>query len=386
MVNFNVSNVEGKMALISKKIVIVVNNSWYAWNMRANLGFAFQKQGYEVVFISPYDKYSENIKEHFRYIDININSKGINPIEDLKTIYMYYKTYKELKPDIVLQYTIKPNIYGTIAASMLNIPTINNIAGLGTLFIKQNFITSIAKWLYKFSQKRATKIFFQNQDDFKMFVEEKLVLQEKCDVLPGSGVDINKFVPIEKKEDDGVFRFLLISRMLWAKGIQEFIDAAKIIKEKYNNVEFQLLGHLDVESPTAISKEQMDIWVKNGFINYLGSSDDVRVEISQADCIVLPSFYREGTPRILLESASMAKPIITTDNVGCKDVVDDGVNGFLCKIKDSEDLALKMEKMLNLSFDERNTMGKAGREKIVKEFDEKIVIEKYLKAIESILK
>ena len=386
MVNFNVSNVEGKMALISKKIVIVVNNSWYAWNMRANLGFAFQKQGYEVVFISPYDKYSENIKEHFRYIDININSKGINPIEDLKTIYMYYKTYKELKPDIVLQYTIKPNIYGTIAASMLNIPTINNIAGLGTLFIKQNFITSIAKWLYKFSQKRATKIFFQNQDDFKMFVEEKLVLQEKCDVLPGSGVDINKFVPIEKKEDDGVFRFLLISRMLWAKGIQEFIDAAKIIKEKYNNVEFQLLGHLDVESPTAISKEQMDIWVKNGFINYLGSSDDVRVEISQADCIVLPSFYREGTPRILLESASMAKPIITTDNVGCKDVVDDGVNGFLCKIKDSEDLALKMEKMLNLSFNERNTMGKAGREKIVKEFDEKIVIEKYLKAIESILK
>ena len=386
MVNFNVSNVEGKMALISKKIVIVVNNSWYAWNMRANLGFAFQKQGYEVVFISPYDKYSENIKEHFRYIDININSKGINPIEDLKTIYMYYKAYKELKPDIVLQYTIKPNIYGTIAASMLNIPTINNIAGLGTLFIKQNFITSIAKWLYKFSQKRATKIFFQNQDDFKMFVEEKLVLQEKCDVLPGSGVDINKFVPIEKKEDDGVFRFLLISRMLWAKGIQEFIDAAKIIKEKYNNVEFQLLGHLDVESPTAISKEQMDIWVKNGFINYLGSSDDVRVEISQADCIVLPSFYREGTPRILLESASMAKPIITTDNVGCKDVVDDGVNGFLCKIKDSEDLALKMEKMLNLSFNERNTMGKAGREKIVKEFDEKIVIEKYLKAIESILK
>ena len=130
----------------------------------------------------------------------------------------------------------------------------------------------------------------------------------------------------------------------------------------------------------------MDIWVKNGFVNYLGSSDDVRVEIAQADCIVLPSFYREGTPRILLESTSMAKPVITTDNVGCKDVVDDCINGFLCNIKDSADLALKMEKMLNLSFDERNTMGKAGREKIVKEFDEKIVIEKYLKAIESILK
>ncbi|MDM1545271.1 glycosyltransferase family 4 protein [Ignatzschineria indica] len=370
---------------MNRKIAIVVNSSWYAWNMRANLGFAFQKQGYEVVFICPYDKYSENIKEHFTYVDIEINSKGTNPIEDLKTIYRYYKTYKEIKPDIVLQYTIKPNIYGTIAASILNTPSINNIAGLGTLFIKQNFVTKIAKTLYKFSQKRATKIFFQNQDDFKMFVEENLVQQEKCDVLPGSGVDIDKFKP-SKKKDDGIFRFLLVARMLWAKGIQEFVDAAKILKQKNNNVEFQLLGHLDVESPTAISKEQMDIWVKDGYVNYLGSSDDVRVEIAQADCIVLPSFYREGTPRILLESASMEKPIITTNNVGCKDVVDDGINGFLCAVKNSKDLALKMEKMLNLSTDQRNAMGKAGREKMVKEFDEKIVIDKYLEAVRDILK
>jgi len=366
-----------------KKIAIVVNNSWYAWNMRANLGFAFQKKGYKVVFISPYDKYSENIKEHFEYIDIKINSKGMNPIEDLKTIYAFYCVYKDIKPDIILHYNIKPNIYGTIAASILNIPTINNIAGLGTLFIKQNFVTKIAKFLYKFSQKRATKIFFQNQDDFKMFVDENLVQKEKCDILPGSGVDVEKFLPVEKK-DDGIFRFLLVSRMLWAKGIQEFVDAAKIIKNKYNNVEFQLLGHLDVESPTAISKEQMDIWVKNGFVNYLGSSDDVRAEICKADCIVLPSFYREGTPRILLESASMEKPIITTDNVGCKDVVDAGINGFLCNIKDSVDLALKMEKMLNLTQNERSFMGKAGREKMMNFFDERIVINKYIKAIEEI--
>lgn len=352
--------------------------------MRANLGFAFQKAGYDVVFVCPYDKYSENIKEHFGYVDIEINSKGTNPIEDIKTIYRYYKIYKEVKPDIVLQYTIKPNIYGTIAASMLSIPTINNIAGLGTLFIKHNFVTRIAKWLYKVSQKRATKIFFQNQDDFKMFVEEGLVEKDKCDVLPGSGVDIEKFKPVVK-EDDGVFRFLLISRMLWAKGIQEFVDAAKIIKQKYSNVDFQLLGHLDMQSPTAISKEQMDIWVKDNYVNYLGSSDDVRVEIAQADCIVLPSFYREGTPRILLESASMEKPIITTDNVGCKDVVNDSINGYLCKVKNSKDLANKMEKMLKLTNEQRNIMGKAGRKKIVKEFDEKIVINKYLKAIEGIL-
>jgi glycosyltransferase involved in cell wall biosynthesis len=366
-----------------KKIAIVVNNSWYAWIMRANLGFAFQKEGYEVVFICPYDKYSENIKKHFGYIDININSKGINPIEDLKTIYSYYKIYKELKPDIVLQYNIKPNIYGTIAADMLNIPTINNIAGLGTLFIKQNIITKIAKLLYKVSQKKATKVFFQNHDDFKMFVDERLIQKEKCDILPGSGVDITRFIPV-KKNDDGVFRFLLASRMLWAKGVQEFVDSAKIIKAKHENIEFQLLGHLDMASPTAISKEQMDTWVDDGYVKYLGSSDDVRVEISQADCIVLPSFYREGVPRILLESASMEKPIITTNNIGCKNVVDDGLNGYLCEVRNSQDLADKMEIMINLDNNERKSMGKAGRIKMINKFDEKIVINKYLFTVESI--
>jgi glycosyltransferase involved in cell wall biosynthesis len=367
-----------------KKIAIVVNDSWYAYNMRFNLALSFKSVGYEVVFICPYDKYSDKIKQEFEYVDISLNTKGTNPIEDLKTIYRYYKIYKKIKPDIVLQYTIKPNIYGTIAASMLKIPTINNIAGLGTLFIKQNLVTKIAKWLYKVSQKKASKVFFQNQDDFKMFVDEELVQEEKCDVLPGSGVDINKFLPIEK-EDDGIFRFLIVSRMLWAKGIGEYVEAAQTIKEKYTNVEFQLVGFLDTASPTAISKEQMDIWVNDGIVNYLGTSDDVKVEISKADCVVLPSFYREGTPRILLESASMAKPIITTDNVGCRDVVDDGINGYLCEVRNSQDLADKMEMMIDLSEDERKLMGKAGREKIVKEFDEKIVISKYLEAIEDIL-
>ena len=370
---------------MNKKIAIVVNNSWYAWNMRANLGFAFQKAGYEVVFISPSDEYSEKLKKYFGYIGIKLNTKGTNPLEDIKTIYRYYRVYKELKPDIVLHYTIKPNIYGTIASGLLNIPSINNIAGLGTLFINQNFVTKIAKWLYKVSQKKATKIFFQNNDDFKMFVNEGLVDKRKCDVLPGSGVDIEKFKPLEKKHEDGIFRFLIVSRMLWAKGIGIYAEAAKIIKNKYNNVEFQLLGHLDVASPTAISKGQMDKWVDSGLVNYLGSSDDVRVEMAKADCIVLPSYYREGTPRTLLESASMAKPIITTDNVGCRDVVENGLNGYLCEVKNAKDLAAKMEMMLNLPEYERVAMGKAGREKIVREFDEKIVIDKYLKSIEEIL-
>ena len=369
--------------MIRKRIAIVVNNSWSAWNFRANLAFAFKKFGYKVVFISPYDRYSENIKKHFGFQDISINSKGVNPIEDLKLVYNLYKIYKNLRPDIICHFNIKPNIYGTLAANILKIPSISNIAGLGTLFINQNFITKIAKSLYKFSQKKAIKIFFQNKNDFKMFVDEKLVQKDKCEVLPGSGVDIEKFKPVEKK-DNGVFKFLLISRMLWAKGIKDFIDAAKIIKEKYHDVDFQLLGYLDMKSPTAITKRQMEMWVSDGNVKYLGDSDDVREQIANADCIVLPSYYREGTPRVLLESASMQKPIITTNTVGCRDVVNDGINGYLCEEKNPKDLADKMEKILKLSNEQRDNMGKAGRIKIIKEFDEKIVIRKYVEAVEAI--
>ena len=357
----------------------------YAWKMRSNLGFAFQKEGYEVVFICPYDKYSENIKKHFKYYDIKLNTKGTNPIEDVLTIYNYYKIYKQIKVDVVLQYTIKPNIYGTIAASMLNIPIVNNIAGLGTLFIKQSIVTKIAKWLYKFSQKKANKIFFQNQDDFELFAKEELVERDKCDILPGSGVDINKFLPLEKKYDDGRFRFLLIGRMLRDKGVLEYIEAARIIKQRYSNVEFGLLGEIGVSNMTAISHEEIKKWTDDGIVTYLGTSDDVGEEISKVDCIVLPS-YREGTPRTLLEAASMAKPIVTTDVPGCRNVVDDGVNGYLCEVKNAYDLAVKMEMMLNLTNEQRKSMGNAGREKVVRYFDENIVINKYLEAIKGILK
>ncbi len=383
-----------------KKVVIAQNISFYAWHMRLNLAKAIRDNGYEVIFVSSSDKsispsdksissgdvYSRKIEEEFAYFDINISRKGMNPFTDLKTLYEFYKIYKEIEPDVVLNYTAKPNIYGTIACSMLNIKTINNIAGLGTLFVKQNFITKIAKMLYKYSQKNATKIFFQNRDDFEMFVDENLVEKSKCDILPGSGVDTKEFIPVEYQKEDSRFKFLLISRMLWEKGIGEYVQAAKSIKKLYKNVEFQLVGFLDIENSSAVSKEQMQEWVDNGYVNYLGTSDNIKDEIAKADCLVLPSFYREGTPRVLLEGASMAKPIITTDNVGCRDVVDDGINGYICKPKSAEDLASKMKDMLELSKDERIKMGNKGREKAIKEFDEKIVFDKYLKSIKEILK
>ena len=370
---------------MSKKVIISSNTSWSIYNFRLNLARELKKQGYKVIIVAPYDKYSEVLKKEFEYHDVYMNNKGTNPIQDLKTTFEYYNLYRKIKPDIVLNFTIKPNIYGTIACNMLGIKTINNIAGLGTLFIKENFITQIAKWLYKYSQSKATRVFFQNKDDFELFVKESLVDKRKSDILPGSGVDIEKFKPIKIEKKDNVFRFLLIARMLWDKGIGEYVEAAKIIKSKYKRVEFLLLGAVGVDNPTAIPKETIDKWVKDGIITYLGVSDNVSEIIKNSDCVVLPS-YREGLSRVLLEAASMAKPIITTDTPGCRDVVDDGINGFLCKVKDSKDLAEKMEKMLKLSEEKRINMGKAGREKIIKEFDEKIVINKYLETIEKLLK
>lgn len=370
---------------MNKKLVVSINTSWNIINFRLGLLKALQIKGYEIIVVAPKDNYSQLLKDYsFKYYDIKINNKGSNPIEDIKLTIEYYMLFKEIQPDVILNYTIKPNIYGTIAASLLNIKTVNNIAGLGTLFVDENIITKIAKYLYKYSQSKATHVFFQNNDDFKLFTDEKLVDKEKCAVLPGSGVDTNLFQPIKVNRSDGKVIFLLIARMLLDKGIKEYVEAARIIKKKHSNVEFQLLGFLDVANKSAISKEQMDTWVNEGIVKYLGTSDNVKIEISKADCIVLPSFYREGTPRTLLEAASMSKPIITTNNVGCRDVVQDGVSGFICKVKDIDSLIHSLEKFINLSKEEKELFGKNGRKKIILEYDEKIVIAKYIAALDKL--
>jgi glycosyltransferase involved in cell wall biosynthesis len=270
---------------------------------------------------------------------------------------------------------------------MLHIPVINNIAGLGVVFGKSGFLVKIVRTLYRLALGRSAKVFFQNNDDRLMFLAGALVRPEVTDLLPGSGVDLSRFVAMAlPSASAGVtkFRFLLIARMLWEKGVGEFAEAAKLIRSQWPQAECCLLGFLDVQNPGAISRAQMDELVASG-VTYLGTSDDVRSEITQADCIVLPSYYREGTPRTLLEAAAMARPIITTDAVGCREVVDDGVNGYLCKVRDAEDLAEKMERMLSLSPELRSEMGQRGRAKMEAEFDEQIVIDKYLAAIEEIL-
>jgi glycosyltransferase involved in cell wall biosynthesis len=363
-----------------KKIVICLNTSWNIYNFRLNLARALKEHGYHVILVAPYDEYSDRLKEEFEYYDIYMNNKGTNPKEDLKTLIAFYKLYKKIAPDVVLHYTIKPNIYGNIVCKFLGVKVINNVSGLGTVFIKESMVTKLVKWLYKYAFTSSSKVFFQNGDDRDLFLKYDLVSYQQCGVLPGSGIDTQKFKPVESFKKDNIFRFLLISRMLWDKGIGEYIEAIKLLQYKYKNVEFQLLGSLDASNNTAISKKQMQIWVDSKYVSYLGVTDDVKTFIANADCVVLPS-YREGTPRTLLESASMEKPIVTTNVVGCKEVVDNGVNGYFCEVKNAQDLAQKMEMILCLSQKDRISMGQEGRKKMINEFEESIVIGKYLEAI-----
>jgi glycosyltransferase involved in cell wall biosynthesis len=370
---------------VSKKILISINTAWNLLNFRAGLINGFISSGFEVIAVAPSDKYVAELELlGCRFVHLEMDNQGTHPVRDLLLLWRYFRLLKTEKPNLCLFFTVKPNVYGSLVSTICGIPFINNVSGLGAVFIKGGWLKWFVSALYKLAFRNSYRVFFQNRDDLGLFLENRLVKKELTDLLPGSGINLHIFTPTDdddRKSFNAPFRFLLIARMLKDKGVVEFVNAAKLLKESGVKAEFFLLGFLDVQNPTAISCEQMKEWTDQGFVKYLGVSDDVREHIASADCVVLPS-YREGMPRTLLEAAAMCKPIITTNVVGCKEVVENGVNGFLCEVKNAQDLALKMKEMLLLSEDQRRSMGENGRLKMEKEFDENIVIQKYLQAID----
>lgn len=342
-------------------------------------------EGFEVIAIAPHDKYSEKLKEMgCTFIPIEISPRGKDPIKELILIYSYWKILMVVKPAILLTFTVKPNIYGSIAAKILGIPTINNIAGLGQPFAKHGPLMIVVSQLYKIALGGAVKIFFQNQEDKEVFLKHSIAPPNKMDRLPGSGIDISKFIPPEKTEYSSKNKkiFLYASRLLWDKGIFEFMDAAHTIKKDNFEAEFHVLGPIADSSRQGPTLEMVRAWESNGAFNYLGVTDNIMPHLISATCLVLPSYYGEGVPRILLEAAALETPIITCYSVGCKDAVNDGETGFLCIPRDSHDLAEKIKKIINLSDYELENMGRKARIKMKMEFDEEIVIKKYLDAIE----
>lgn len=368
----------------NKTIAITANTSWYIFNFRKNTILELIQQGYVVIVLAPKDDYTDRlIKLGCQFKHVDIDRSGTNLIKDIKTIFQFFRLYKKINISVVLNFTPKNNIYSTMSANLNNIKSVNNISGLGAVFVQKNFLSYLVKKLYKFTQERASFVFFQNKEDKKIFDNANIVTPYYA-ILPGSGVDLTRF-ELGKMQDNGEVVFALVARLLIEKGISEFAGAANILKKKYkDNVRFLLVGFTDDTNPRAVTEAQIQAWVKEGSIDYLGPLDNVESMMENVDCVVLPSYYREGVPKSLLEAAAMGKPIVTTDNVGCRDTVDDGITGYLCQSRSVADLSAKMEMIINHSHQDRVEMGLRGREKMKSQFDERIVIDKYLAVIADI--
>lgn len=369
---------------MNKKIVISVNTAWNICNFRSGLVRALGRQGYEVLVLARTDDYAPRLAAlGCRFKLLSMDSNGTSPARDLALLVKYRRVLHSLRPLAYLGYTIKPNVYGSIAANGLGIPVINNIAGLGRTFISKSLLTCIVKQMYRYSLRHSERIFFQNADDRDLFLGAGLVRETATDLLPGSGIDLRHFLPAPLPDGRRAFLFLLVARMLKDKGVEEFARAARIVADAAPGVRFQLLGLVDPENPNSVSTAHIAGWEASGLLQHLPGTDDVRPYMAAADCIVLPS-YREGVPHVLLEAAAMARPLIASDVAGCRDVVEHGVNGFLCRPRDAVDLARRMLQMIRLPAARRLAMGESGRRKVTAQFDEEIVIAKYLAAIERI--
>jgi len=366
----------------SGTIVLFANTCWSIYNFRLNLIRLLSQKGYRVVVIAPEDGYVDRVVEagaHFQ--PISIQPYGTNPFRDLSVIFLLVRLLRKHRADLLITYTIKPNIYGSIAAARMAIPSLAVITGMGYLFTQRSWKTMVAKNLYRLSLRFCKAIWFLNEEDRRTFVEEKLIRSDRAAYLPSEGVDTNHFTPDHAPKSSSTLRFLFAGRLILEKGVKDFMEAARILKKRYPHVQFDLLGFLQPDYPNAISEKEIRQWEAEGIIRYLGSTDQIKEDLATTDCVVLPTYYREGIPRILLEAGSMHIPVITTDNAGCRDVVDHTNNGYICLPKNVDSLTYWMDKMINLSAAERARMGTRSRTIIERLFDDQLVHDQYVSFI-----
>lgn len=363
------------------KFLVIASSPSSILNFRGKLLEAVSDADIEIHIAAP--DFSNNSDEltklnNLGYIvhNIPLQRTGTNPLSDINTLKSLYLIIRDIKPQYVLSYTIKPVIYGTLAAWVNRVPNrFALITGLGYTFQNveetgtRSSFQKIIHEMYRQSLSRAHHVFFQNPDDLNLFKNLKLIKKNKSStVVNGSGIDLEKFkaTPLPSNSSDNRITFLLIARLLADKGVREYVEAAKKIKAKYPFVNFNLVGPID-SNPSAITRDELDEWIKSGNINYLGRLSDVRPAIAESSVFVLPS-YREGTPRTVLESMAMGRPIITTDAPGCRETVIDGINGFLVSVKSVDDLVDAMEKFI-LDSSLIETMGAASRKLAEEKFD-----------------
>lgn len=362
-----------------KKVLILGNSHLVVFGFRGELIEKLVYEGFDVTVVFPNGPFGEGEQSAKQYgchfIENHMERRGTNPLKDIFLIREYFTIIKKVKPDVVLAYTVKPDVYGGIVCRLLNIPFIPNITGLGKGLDEEGIIKKITIFLYKSAVKNAECVFFQNASD-KQFFDNNKIIYKKEHILPGSGVNLKKFDTLPYPEENEPVRFIYVARVMKAKGIEQFFDAASEIKKIHPNTEFHICGFCEENYKTAIENK-----VKAGEIIYHGLVDDVKIYEKMCHCVVLPSFHPEGISNVLLEGAACARPLITTDHAGCKETVTDGVTGYIVKQRDSRDLIKKMIHFINLSYDDKVMMGEAGRIKVEREFDRRIVIDAYMKEI-----
>lgn len=361
-----------------KKILFLVNHDVVIYNFRYELVERLISDGNEVYISSPNGERIEFLTDiGCKFIETDVSRYGTNPLTDFKLFLNYIKIIKAVKPDMVFAYTIKPNIYGGMACAVTGTPYAVNITGLGTAVENGGIMQKFTVLLYKIAFLKVQRIFFQNTENMNFFAKRKIA-PSKYHLLPGSGVNLKKFAYCEypKKE---ITEFAFISRIMKEKGIDQYLEAAEFIKEKYPDTVFHICGFCEQEY-----EQKLKSLAEQGVIVYHGMVTDVRNIISQVNCVVHPTYYPEGLSNVLLEASACGRPIITTDRSGCREVIEDGKNGYICKQRDSKDLIRQLERFLALTQEERRDMGIYGREKTEREFNRQIVVDAYCDELEQI--
>lgn len=365
-------------------ILITANSAWNIWNFRKPIARDLIADGHSVTVLSPFDESVPWLEGMGCSVEPLAMSPGsLSPANGAMLLINLRKAFRRLRPDTVLGFTIKNNIFGAIAAKSLGIPFVPNVTGLGTAFLSGKALEIAAVLLYRAAFSKLPVVFFENEDDCELFVEKGIVSSDQARVLPGCGVDLNHFAMKGLPHTTPNLRFLMISRLLRDKGVIEFVDAARMIKSTSPGAQFQILGALGADNASAIDAGTLQAWVKEGAVEYLGKTQDVRPHIASAHCVVLPS-YREGAPRALIEAAAMGRPVIATDVPGCRAVVERGVSGFLCEARSAESLAAAMRRFIDLNHDERAAMGRAGRMLMERQFDEAFIVAAYRNVISTL--
>lgn len=361
------------------KVLIISNNYIGLYSFRKEVISALIDIGHQVIVSAPRDEKTLDVEKlGCKIIDTQFDRKGTNPIKDFGLMLRYRKLINSIKPDVVLSYTIKPNLYGGMACQLCGFPQIANITGLGSAVENPGLLQRLTILLYKIGLRKTTLVFFQNNANKQFCLDHKMV-KGKFRLIPGSGVNVAYHTLQDYPSQNEPLKFVFISRLLKQKGIEEYFEAAETIKGKYSNVEFHIVGWCE----DAYS-EQLKKLEQKGIVVYHGSVGDVRPLIGMSHCTVHPSFYPEGMSNVLLESCAAGRPIITTNRPGCGEIVDDGVNGFVVNEQDSDDLTAKIEKFLALPYEKKKEMGLEARKKVESEFDRNIVVKAYLDAINNI--